>query len=79
MELPERLARMDGKLDRLTEHCERFEDHVEQLGRTLYGKNGSPGMTTRVALLEQSGERSKWLLRVIVTAVVGVIAAAVFA
>lgn len=90
MTTEERLAEIERKIDRLcilTEsHVQRFEAHAleqkernDRIGATLYGRNGTPGLLVRLDRLEQSGERARWLLRVVVGAVVTLLVGAVWA
>lgn len=77
----ERLADIENKLTRCVTLLESLEKSQEErhridkewrakTDRLLYGKNGAPGMTVRIDRLEQSHERTKWLVRVLVAGLV---------
>lgn len=90
MELPERLARIDGKLDRLCDRqedlCDRFEEHVAaenqrngRMEKTLYGSVSGEGLVTQVALLKDGRARRSWMVRTVLAAIVAAVVGALLA
>ena len=68
-EIIKALSSLEVKIDGLT-------DKLNKLDYTLYG-NGKPGLIVQVDRNTQHIERSKWMMRAIVVAVVGLVVAAV--
>ncbi len=66
--------------DKMDDRISQTDERMGRIGRVMWGDNGhadSPGLLVRLDRLEQSHSRSRWLVRAVVTSVVGLIAAVV--
>lgn len=92
--LVERLARVEERLDsieqsnaagfgrmsdRLTELSDGIGKVHQRIEGAVHGDESSPGVMIRVDRLEQSQERSQWLIRAVIGALIPLIASAAYA
>lgn len=73
--------------EKMDDRIDQTDERMGRIGRVMWGDNGhadSPGLLVRLDRLEQYTERlekaydrSRWLVRAVVTSVVGLIGAAV--
>ncbi len=82
----ERLAKIEATQERILTLLEgmakRLEDKEEddkETRRLLQGSNGSPGILVRLDRVEQSQERTRWVTRAILGAVVTLIVGGFYA
>lgn len=61
---------LEGLAKKVDERISQTDSRLARHARTLWGENGNPGMLVRLDRLEQSHDRSRWLVRSIVVAVV---------
>lgn len=82
----DRFSAIERKLDHtcfvVESLSEQMQKHTElemawndRLTRTIYGYNGTPGLLLKLDRLEQAQERQKWLVRAVVGAMLGLLAA----
>lgn len=64
------------KLEQLNTCIDRVESRIEA---SLHGEKADPGLVVRIDRLEQSHERTRWLTRAIVGAVVTIAVGAIWA
>lgn len=84
------LAQIERKLDRLAvmmnAHQDRFEEQSEvsrewrqSMTRLLHGEDGASGLMVRVDRLEQTSERSRWVVRAMGGSAIAALGSALFA
>lgn len=73
---------LEGLGERVSSRIATTDERLARYSRTIWGNNGDPGMLTRLDRLERTAERSKWLIRsalgAIITLLVGGIWAILF-
>lgn len=85
-----RLAQIERKLDRLAvmmnTQQERFEEQAEislewrkKMSSLLHGPDGASGLVVRVDRLEQTSERSRWVVRAMGGSALAALVGATFA
>lgn len=79
----ERLARIETLIESLTkkvcEFAERSDERHDRIARIVWGSDGAPGVIVRLDRLEQAAERSRWAVRLLIGAVVTLVAGSVWA
>lgn len=69
MSMESRMAGVEQSLARIET---TLEDNLPKVTKQLYGANGSPGMIVRVDRLEQSGLRTRWMLRLMIASLTSI-------
>lgn len=93
-EMSERIARIEERMAsmetttkdgfaNMNAQLERVHACVDRVGQKMdaavHGDRSSPGLIVRVDRLEQNGERSRWLMRAVIGAMVTVAVGALWA
>lgn len=70
----ERLARIETKVDGLhslvKSRIQHDDERYGRVARTIYGHNGSAGVLIELDRLKQAQERSQWLMRTVIAAII---------
>lgn len=85
MSVEERLAKIErcqtqnnemlrNLTEKVEERNERNEEWMKRLSRLIYGSNGAKGVLVHLALLQDSQERTRWLMRTIMAAMIVLVA-----
>lgn len=84
--IEERLSRIEAQQERLivvtegiADRLKRTDDDQAKVENVLHGKDATGGMIVRLDRLEQAQERTRWLTRAIVGAVVSLLVGGIWA